>query len=183
LVTLFFKAGATLVSRIMGSIVKFEAVHFTNLPEVQVTIRCNDPMFRAINPVVFETDDLPEISSAVRVPDSLSTAPHGFSMQATFTNDVAFFAINDIGENPQWYFNIIPEGFGFLTGDILYFSSEHSNKYLYIIRDADRIDLVDKIESGSMWPIIFPGQNEFYFEEFSYVTLDLIQYYPSYWGV
>lgn len=182
LVVLHFKSGATLVSRILGSIIKFEAIHFTNLPEVQLTIRCNDPMFKGINPVLFEAADLADINP-IRIPDSLSTAPHGFTMQVTFNADVASFTIQDVPTTPEWQFVITPDG-GFDTGDVLNFSSEQSNKYLYYVRGGSTVvHLADKIQSGSIWPILFPGQNEFHFVNLASVTLNEVKYYASYWGV
>jgi hypothetical protein len=185
LVALHFKSGATLVARIIGSIVKFEAVHFTNLPEVQLTVRCNDPMFRAINPVIFEDTELSTINP-VRVPDSLSTAPHGFAMQLTFTADSDSFTIQDDPTIPEWKFKVIPHG-GFNAGDVLYFSSEFSNKYIYYVRDtvtsAPVVQLSDRVESGSIWPILFPGQNEFYFMDIASFDWNSVQYYAAYWGV
>jgi hypothetical protein len=73
-VRLHFKSGATTVSTISGSISKFEVGYFNKLPEVQLTIRCNDPMFRAVNPVEFLEADLS--SNPLEIPDTLSTAPH-----------------------------------------------------------------------------------------------------------
>jgi hypothetical protein len=181
IIELDFRSGATTVSRIFGSIIKFEAVHFTNLPEVQITIRCNDPMFRGINPVTFGPDEMMSISP-VRIPDSLSTSPHGFTMQLTFTADIPDFTIQDVAVDPEWKFKVIPDG-GFDTGDVLHFSSEFSDKKLYYVRGASTVHLADKIESGSIWPILFPGQNEFHFVNLASFDWDSVSYYASYWGV
>ncbi len=181
LITLHFKSGGTLISRIVGSVVKFEATHFTNLPEVQLTIRCNDPMFKAINPVIFEASEL-ATTNPILIPDSLSTSPHGFTMQMTSHATVASFTIQDVASNPEWKFKVIPDG-GFLSGDVLHFSSERSDKQLYYVRGATTVQLADKIESGSIWPMIFPGQNEFHFVNLASFNWNLVEYYASYWGV
>lgn len=181
LVTLQFRAGGTTIAWIAGSIIRFEASHFTQLPEVQLTIRCNDPMLKGLAPVVWEDTELTS-SNPVLIPDSLSTAPHGFYMEATFTGNVASFTIQDLENDPEWKFKITPSG-GFLTNDKLYFSSEYSNKFIYIVRSGNAIHLSDKIDAASVWPILFPGQNEFHFENLASVDLDLIRFYPSYWGV
>ena len=55
LIVLHFYYGATTVARLTGFITKFEVSHFTQLPEAQITIRCDDPMFRAINSVMLRT--------------------------------------------------------------------------------------------------------------------------------
>ena len=181
LVTLHFSAEGSLISQIVGSIIKFEATHFTNLPEVQITIRCNDPMFKGISPVIFEPADL-QVANPVKFPDSLSTAPHGFSMQLTFDATTPSFTVQDVAASPEWKFKVIPTG-GFLSGDVLYFSSERSNKHIYYVRGASTVQLGDKIESGSMWPIIFPGQNEFHFVDIASFNWNSVEYFASYWGV
>ena len=180
-VALDFKSGATTVSRIYGFISKFEVPYFVRLPEVQLTIKCDDPMFRAINPMVYETSDLPLVNPVI-VGDSLSTAPHGFEMEITFDATSPTLTIQDEATNPNWKFTVTPSG-GFLVGDVLHFSSEYSNKYLYLVRAGTTIDLLDKISPSSIWPLIFPGGNTFYFLEIAKFNWNHIQYYACYWGV
>lgn len=180
-IVLHFKSGATTVSRIFGFITKFEVPYFVKLPEVQITVTCDDPMFRGINPVRFEPDELPSVNP-ILIPDSLSTAPHGFCFEAVFTATSPSFTIQDVETNPEWKFKVTPSG-GFLVGDQLYFSSEFSNKYLYIVRSATTIQLMDKIEPTSIWPILFPGRNFFHFVDIAKIDWDVLEYYASYWGV
>lgn len=186
LITLHFNSGATLVSRIFGFITKFEVGYFSKLPEVQITIRCDDPMFRAVNPVRYDNDDLLKAMATptdFMIPDSLSTAPHGFQFEATFKSAVPQLTIQNVPDpNAEWKFNVIPNG-GFLAGDVLYFSSEYSNKYLYIMRGASTIPMLDRIQPGSMWPIIFPGANDFYVAQGSEVTWNKLEWYAAYWGI
>jgi hypothetical protein len=181
LVTLHLNSGATTVAKIQGYITKFESTYFTELPEVQLTISCDDPLFRAINPVDYAPGDFP-VNNPVIIPDSISTAPHGFTMQVTFSAATPSFTIQDTAANPEWTFVVTPTG-GFQVGDVLYFSSEFSNKYLYIMRGVTRIDLMDVISPQSIWPILFPGATEFYFVNLSQMVWDAFEYYPAYWGV
>ena len=181
LVALHFNAGGTTVARIFGFITKFEAAYFTNLPEAQLTITCNDPMFRAINPIYYNISDIKTVNPVV-IADNLSTAPHGFNMQVTFKAASPSFTVQDASLNPEWVFKVTPNG-GFLSGDILYFSSEYSNKYLYMVRSGVTTYLLDKIVSGSIWPIVFPGGNNLYFMEIPSFNWNALSYYPAYWGV
>ncbi len=181
MVVLHFRSGGTIVSIIQGSIAKFEVPYFNKLPEAQITVQCNDPMFRAINPVVFEPDDI-GVLETVSVPDSLSTAPHGFTMQATFTDDPDEFTIQDVDTDPDWKFKVAPLG-GFEVGDVLYISTEYANKQVYIVRGVDTIQLIDRIEPGSIWPIVFPGRNTFYFVNKAAFDWNSLEYYAAYWGV
>jgi hypothetical protein len=178
---LHFKSGATTVSSISGYISKFEVGYFNKLPEVQLTVRCGDPMFRAINPVVFDEEDL--TVNPLNIPDTLSTAPHGFVMMGTFTDDSASLTIQDAETDPEWVFQVSPYG-GFESGDQFYMSSEISNKQIYLNREGSILHLADAIEPLSIWPIIFPfpSVNNFYIEEFDKITLTSLTYYAAYWG-
>jgi hypothetical protein len=180
-IALHFNSGGTTVARIFGFITKFEVPHFSPLPEVQITVRCDDPMFRAINPVVYLPAQL-SITNPIIIGDSLSTAPHGFQFQVTFKANTPSFTIQDAVTNPEWLFKIIPSG-GFLTNDVLNFSSDYANKYLYITRAAANIYLVDKIQTDSVWPIILPGSNAFYFLDIGNFNWNRLEYYAAYWGV
>lgn len=180
-VVLHFRSGGAVVSRIFGSIIKFEVPYFAKLPEVQFTVRCNDPMFRGVNPVHFAPNELVTVNP-VLLPDSLSTSPHGFTMQVTFKAAAPSFTIQDVQTNPEWIFKVIPSG-GFLNGDALFFSSEFSNKYLYMVRSGVATQLIDKVQPNSMWPIIFPGQNSFWFVDLASINWNFIDYYAAYWGV
>jgi hypothetical protein len=182
LVTLHFNSGATIVAKIEGFISKFEVPYFTETPEAQITIVCKDPMFRAINPVVMESTDLSSINP-IMVPDSMSTAPHGFSMDVIFTDPSTTFLIQDDPTHPEWTFKVTPGGFGFVIGDHLYFCSEYTNRYLYMVRGGVTTHLLDKIEPGSIWPTIFPGFNTFQIVTLPKLNWGSLQYYAAYWGV
>lgn len=181
LIVLHFYSGATTVGRLLGFITKFEVSHFTQLPEAQLTIRCDDPLFRAINPVTFESDDLTTVNPVI-IADSLSTAPHGFTMKVTFTAAPATFTIQDFSSSPEWKFKILPIT-PFAAGDELYLCSDYSSRYVYMIRSSVTTPLVDRIEPGSIWPVIFPGINEFHFVNIASFNWNYLEYYAAYWGV
>lgn len=181
LIYLHFNSGGTTVARISGFITKFEVPYFTPLPEVQLTIRCDDPMFRAINPVSYGPTDLKTVNPII-IPDSLSTSPHGFTMQVTFKATSPSFTIQDQASNPDWYFKIIPSG-GFLANDVLYISTEFANKQAYMIRGGVTTYLVDKVTTDSIWPTLFPGATTFYFLDIANFNWNNLTYYAAYWGV
>ena len=180
-VTLQFKSGATVIASLFGFITKFEVPYFTKLPEVQITVNCDDPTFRAINPVVMEPEEMSALNPTF-VPDSLSTAPHGFTFQVTMTGTLASFTIQDVPTTPDWTWVVTPSG-GFLSGDQLFFSSEFSNKYCYMIRGATTTHLMDKISLNSIWPTIFPGQNSFHFLNRASFDWNDLRFLAAYWGV
>jgi len=180
-VVLHFNSGGSTVARIFGFITKMEVNHFSALPEVQITIRCDDPMFRAINPVYYTADEL-RSTNPIIVPDSLSTAPHGIQIEMTCKTACPSFTIQDEEFNPEWMFKITPDG-GFLAGDILHLSSESASKQLYITRGQTDIYLVDKLSQSSIWPIIFPGATTFHFVDLANFDWNSLVYYAAYWGV
>jgi hypothetical protein len=172
-VQLKFVAGLTPVATINGFITKFEAPLFTNSPEVQLTINCDYPMLRSPNRNVI--NGLAKTTAIVA--DSNSTAPHGFRMQLTFTAALTAFQIAVPGSD--WTFNI---NTSFAIGDVLYFSSEEDNKYLYRIRSGALTHLTDQLAIPAIWPLMFPGNNSFAFTSQSFNFNDF-SYYDTYWGV
>lgn len=176
-VTLNLNASGTTMARTSGFITKFEATYFTDKPELQITIQCDDPMLRGINSVVYD-DELKQVSPMILI-DTLSTAPHGFTLQATFKAASPTFTIQSEATNPEWKFSVTPAG-GFVNGNVLMFSSEQGNKYLYISNVAW---LMDKIYLTSVWPIMFPGSNTFHIPEIATLTLNRVEFTPAYWGV
>lgn len=180
MIRLELMSGATTVAQISGFITKFEASHFTKNPQVQITLRCDYPLFRGVNPVRYTGADF--TTNPLVVPDSVSTAPHGFSMILEFEDDVTFLTIDDGPFETDWSFQVAPDG-GFLNGDILYFSSDATNKYLYVDRSSTIIPMVDAITPSSVWPLIYPGANQIGIVELAFMSLTELEYYPAYWGV
>lgn len=180
-VVLHFNYMGTTVARVYGFITKFEVPYMTPLPEVQLSIRCDDAVFRAINPVIYDSTELRKTNPII-IGDNLSTAPHGFQFELTFKANMYTFTIQDAQINPEWTFRIIYSS-GFKIGDVLHFSSDYANKYLYIVRGASTIHLIDKIHTESLWPILFPGSNSFWFLDIGNFDWNSVQYYAAYWGV
>lgn len=181
-VTITFYAAATSVAKLDGYITKFEVPHFSKESEVQITIMCNDPLLRGVQPVELYSNHF--TGADVIVADQFSTAPHGFEMQVTFTGTTADFILRDAAAW-DWQFKVVPDS-SFLTGDVLYLSSENDNKQLYMIRSAVTTYLMDKVVPGSVWPSIFPGRNTFNIPALTptaTITVDWLKFKPAYWGV
>jgi hypothetical protein len=187
LITIHFNAAGTNVGKATAQITKFETVHFAQLPEVQITLRCDDPFFSSIDPVKYDLDDLnPNSSGALINPivisDGLSTAPHGFWMEITFLAASPSFTIQDVPLGYEWKFAVFPAG-GFTNGAKLYLSSDRRNKYLHMVQGSVVTYLMDRIDVSSIWPILFPGTNSFHIPEIDKLRIDLVEFYASYWGV
>lgn len=181
--SLLFRSGATTVAKIDGMITKFEVGYFNQLPEVQLTIKCNDPIFKGINPVSYDAADLINFSNPMIIADSLSTAPHGFVMELLILKTTPSITIQDVQTNPEWTFTVTPPA-GFSANDRVYFSSESADKYLYMVRAGVTTHLIDVINPNGIWPIIFPGGNSLYFvQDAATVSKQKLEFYPAYWGV
>lgn len=178
-VTLQLKDALGVVCEVAGFISKMETGHFEKHQEVQLTISCSEPLFKAPSPTVVTVGGL--VPSNTVIQDNLSTAPHGMKFVLDFASNLDFFTIIDTTDL-TWSFTVTPVG-GFLAGDSLHFSSELNGKYLYIQRGSTIIHLADVIEQGSIWPIMFPGANQYNFIHATGMTWNAITYYPSYWGV
>lgn len=181
IVNIRFYSGGSVVAKLYGFIVKLEAGYFNKTPEAQLTIRCDDPLYRSLAPVRLTGSDIPPVNP-LRLADATSTAPHGFAACINITSTIPDFTIQEREINPDWYFNVVPDD-GFIAGDKIFFSSDTANKYLYRDRSGVITHLIDKIEPGSMWPIIFPGGNDVYFVDWGDFTIDYVEYYAAFWGV
>lgn len=177
LVRLDFKLGVVNEAYIKGFITKVEAGLFAESQEIQITIRCDDPQIRGAGLGIYDLTDLD--STFPVITDDKSTAPHGFAFDVLFTANSPRFSLTDpIAED--WEFIITPVG-GFLTGDILYANTESNDKYLYYVRGSVVTHLIDRIDPGGAWPLIFPGINTFQNE--AVVTWEHISFVEAYWGI
>ena len=179
LVDIWFTNEAGAVAILSGWVTKFESPQFVQSPEVIISFKTKDPMLKAPVPVTPPVANLP--STNAHIPDPVSTAPHGFEFILTFTGAMASLVISD-PRDASWSFTVTPAG-GFLTGDVLHFSSDPNDKKLYIVRAESAIYLADKIASGSVWPIMFPGDNRFSLSTPGSVHWTSISYFPTFWGV
>lgn len=180
-VKLLFKNGLVTKAAISGFIIKAEAPTFTSSPEVHLTIDCGDSKLQAIDQVDIDVTGL-DTSNTI-ITDNESTSPHGFRFAVRFSGSTDSFSIKD-ADDPAWVFEVNLTGSSsveFVDGDILYFSSENTNKYLYIARSTFPTHLIDRILPNSIWPIIFPGENTFVCSDL--VTWEYIKHFPTYWGV
>lgn len=187
-VTLALKFDATTIAVISGLVSKLEATHFDKKPELQMTLLCDDPILRSPTAIVAATPTYPV--DTLSITDSLSTAPHGFSFKVIAEDDG--IPTLEIGQgtrfNWDWRFNVIVgsiNGYaGFKEGDEIYFSSVEEDRYFYLLRSGSKIPLIDKIQPGSVWPMIFPGVNNFYVNTASAsITWNDVKYYNAYWGL
>lgn len=191
-ISLRFNAGIPWYAYILGMITKIETVQFSKTQEVQITLYCEDPVFRGYSSTRLETDGSPTGLDPYVLVDSISTQPHGFEIALVFTAPKAAFSIQDVvvnGPEPDWVFNIV---YDFLEGDILTINSRSDIRSITVRREIvpgfpllgyNTIGIADKISPYSFWPLIHPGTNKLIFSDPDAVTLDYIEYAPEFWGI
>jgi hypothetical protein len=177
-VELRFKQDAVIVAAIKGKIVKFEAPHFSETPEVQITIQCEDAMLRGFEDTVLDDIELTDGGPVFYIYDAVSTAPHGGDFKFRFTADSPRFQIG--AENHDWVFHLIHN---FLDGDVLTISSRFGQKSATLKRNSQEIPVADKITPESLWPVIFPGANTYKLEEPTKYKIIEVSYLTAFWGV
>jgi len=177
------------ISSIFGYITKLESPSFAKKVEVKLTIRCDDPLFRSptqitVVPNMFTVDGVIDIYGSAND----STAPTGFQLKITFNVSTPTFIIQNPGL-VEWQFIVNHGTIGgvvnFEAGDSLYMSSEESNKWLYLVRPTTQvIQLIDKIQPGSVWPILFPGNNVFnvFPSATGAYTWNYVKFHRRYWS-
>lgn len=173
-----FLNGTSPVAFINGRVTKFEAGLFTEKPEVQITFDCPYPMLRGLSRVVLG----PYTSNDITVTDDISNAQHGFRAKIKFAGNTSNFFMTGVeppeGKPREWSFEI---NYAFKTDDVLTLANEPSGLELYVERSGGITHLADKVKAGSLWPIIFPGSNNFRCP-FYPVTWESISHYRTYWG-
>lgn len=164
-----------------GFITKFETPLSNKESEVTITVKCDNPLIRSLNVMSQIVEGLSTLTPLII--DPVSTAPHGFKFKLTFTGGVNPFIIQEPSITPDWKFQI---DYTFLAGDELYFSSEENDKYIFRVRAAETLHLMDKIAVGSVWPILFPGDNELGIQPDTAAVLfdwDDVYWYETHWGI
>lgn len=179
---ILFKSDPMVLYCLRGLITKMEVAHFSRTPELQITIHCEDPIFKSSNPMVATPEEL-TATNPIEVTDDLSTAPHGFNFRVEFTAVTSTFIIQDDPTDPDWTFEVTPAT-SFQIGDELYISSEYGAKRVFWDKSAGTdVELMDKVVIGSLWPKIFPGLNTLYFMQIANFDWIDFRFHAHYWGI
>lgn len=180
LVSINFLEGGSTVALLRGKIVKFEVPLFSKIPEVQLTLECDDPLLRAVGPVQLVESELhsPLQADEVWITDSLSTAPHGLRITTTCNASLGSWVVRC--PDNRWKFEVI---YSFQAGDVVEMSSEPNAKTLTVTRSAVTTSILDAISTDSDWPKVFPGLNKYYWLNRSSWLNKAVEFTPAYWGV
>lgn len=184
LIELRFMNGTTHISSLYGLITKFESALFSADPEIQITFRCDQPLFLAPTETSVSVSGVRTDTKSWT--DNLSTAPHGFKMQISLpSKNTNYIKIQGISGQTVSPFNFVID-LPFVNSE-LYFSSEINNRYLYVISGGNTYNLANEIDSFSIWPMMYPGETSIEIDTDPLTTNDFvfqsITYRPAYWGL
>lgn len=194
--------GALYVGSLFGVISKLEADIFSNSPDVKIEITCDDPFIRSVNPIdlsdSIQTNSTNthtyfngityNVESSFSCEDLVSTAPHGFSFEAecismppSSDTEPKKFIVWDSRDPMHYIFSTTHD---FYVGDTVHFSSEEDNRYLYVreyYAGGNKVDLLNRIYWGSIWPFLYPGNN--FIEVSEGFNITAVRHRESFWGV
>lgn len=172
--------GSTFISTINGVVTKMEAALFTSKPEVEITLKCYEPLFKASTSTTISSGSFS--AGFLTCNYAQGTAPAGFTASFSVASAINHFGL--FPSDSSWEFKVVNS---FLVGDIITFSSNSSSKDIYLTRGSSTIvKLANRLTSYSIWPILFPGSNSFEVRTSggaSAVSFLGGSYYQSYWGV
>lgn len=178
-IQLQFKNGTTVVAVSSAFVSKVEAPQFDKKQAVKITMDCEKGMLEAPTATAVPVGGFNP--AGLVITDSASTAHHGFAFDMAINVNTPSIVISD-PTDASWSFTVTPVG-GFLIGDVLHFSSMFGNKYINLTRGGVTIELAEVVALGSIWPILFPGDNHFQFSNPTNLALSAISYYATFWGV
>lgn len=174
-----FLNGTTPIAYINSRVIKVEVGLFTEKPQIQVTFSTEYPMLRALTRSTLGPFGVNDIT----VVDDASTAQHGLRAVLAFTGNHDNLVITGdaplSGSPPDWALEIT---YAFKTNDKLTLSNEATGLELYLERSGGVTRLADKVKSGSLWPLIFPGSNRLRCPFYN-VTWESVSHYRTYWGI
>jgi hypothetical protein len=161
-VTLTFERLGQPTVRISGMVEKLEPNHFSNDPEVQVSILCADPNFRATTPTVVTGTCLQAsdnnagnytlIDYAGNVPTGVALTIEGNT--ASLADSWHLVTAAPLIQDFYIYAYVLTN-----TNDVLY-SSIDGEKYF---KDSGNDSLLNRVVDGSDWIKLHPGSNLFAF--------------------
>lgn len=184
---------SNVVAQATGFIKQFDAVHFSNLPEVQMVIECQDGAFSAPLAVPIP---IPSITAAgpstpdhdVLINYEEGSAPAGLDLKLTVTASQNGFSISEHskfwsvgGVEPSNAFQVT---YAFLVGDVITISTHPKRKRINLLRGSVNTDLAGYLNAGAVWPKLYTGVNAFKWNFTSaWMTWNTATYTPRFWGV
>jgi hypothetical protein len=168
------------IAQLSGYISKIESPQFEQKQELSISIECINPMLASVfvSAVSITGVDL----SGFIANDTKSTAPHGCTMWFQVIGSTPSITIKDPIVDTSWFFKTRYLS-GFTNNDIVAINSDPNNRQISLFRGSNVYNIADSIQPGSVWPIMFPGENIFAVEEATKVSIFDFNFFATYWGV
>ena len=182
---LFLSAGSER-AYLDGHVIRFEVPHFSKIPELQITLRCDDAALKGLLPTELNGSDIldPLDGTHIQFMDSLSTMPHGVLYRGKLNTDAPPTSVTIACPDGNWEFTV---DYAFSTGDTLEISSIENDKHVTVTADGSStaVPIANSITPGSLWPVVFPRENRWHFPQVGNFLPNEhhISFYPRYWGL
>jgi hypothetical protein len=145
---------------IAGIVEDANIVQFSKDPEMQVSIICPDPYFTAVAPTVVTGQSVRDFSAPASV-EYNGDVVAGINVEVTRTADPAPTSIGiQVGDPTESYFNLTAS-----VDATKYFvmNSLDGNRFAQTVAFNTGVitNLLSKMQTGSSWPVLEPGTNDF----------------------
>jgi hypothetical protein len=145
---------------ILGIVESVDNVMFSKDPEFNVSVICPDPYFKSVVPKVITGQSI-RSGGAVTVVEYDGSVETGFEVKVSFSSGTAPTVIGiQIGDPKVNFFNVTAT-----VGSSLYLdmSSVAMQKYVQNVSIGSGVitNLLSKVQEGSKWPLLQPGDNNF----------------------
>lgn len=185
-VTISMMADSTTVAQIRGYVQRIEVSHFSNQPEVVVSIKCTTSEFYSPSTVSIPTSVLSAVSPTITYNEG--DAPTGLDITFTCITAIGNFSIS--GHGKFWHSgdgdvtNQLVVVYPFAINDVVSISTTPGARRISRTRAGVEKDITGYINAGAVWPKLYPGVNYFTWS-YSAATISFTSgsYRPRYWGV
>jgi hypothetical protein len=174
------------LAQVVGYIRRFEVVHFSNKPEIQITIQCDTGQLSAPKALNIPLASLNTTAPIINYEEG--TAPTGLDLQFLVTANTASFNIANHGRvrslssNP--ISNLFQVTYPFLINDVVAIHTHPRSKHIHLTRSSVTYDIAGYLNAGAVWPIIYPGVNSFTWSMVStWMSWSTATYTPKFWGI
>lgn len=181
-----FMDESIIIAQTSGYIRECEAVQFSDQPDIQMTIECEDGELSAPNPVTIPLSTLNNTTPVINYDEG--TAPAGLELKFRAIAAGSGFTISNHAR--VWFvgatqvYNQFALTYSFLTNDEVTISTHPHDKRVSLLRGATTYDLAGYLNAGAVWPKLYSGVNTFEWNFSAGWMLWLsASYIPKFWGV
>lgn len=190
--TVFVKLmnSSLVIAQSTGYVQKVEPVHFSNKPDIAVMIECEDGMFSSPAYVTIPVAVLQTMTNPI-IDYSDGTAPAGIELTFQNTTGVSKTGFSISNHSEFWHAgsgdvnNLFQVTYAIDANDIIVLSTHPKNRSIMMYDNSAGIwiDIAGYLNSGAVWPMLYPGVNQFAWSLNWVTSWTVTRYIPRYWGV